>query len=605
MSRHQSPGRPSLPRQLWGILNRRQRGQAAVLLVAMLVQASFELMGVASIVPFMAVVADPAVIHTNETLAWVYALGGFGSDTAFLTAIGVAVIGLLAMSNGVSALATWATLRFVWNSHHRLADRLLRGYLAQPYSFFVQRNTASLNKNILSEVHTAVNGVLLPALRVVARALVTLALVALLVLVDPLLALIVVVVLGGAYGAIYAIVRRKQARLGQIRVDANRERYKVTGEAFGGIKDVKVFQREPAFASRFSSPSLRFARAATVNATIAALPRYLLETLAFGGIVVIVLHYLRVGQGVAQILPTLSLYAFAGYRLMPALQDLFSALAGLRFNRPALDDITQDLDRFGSDRVVESVPRALPLQEEIRFDRVSFRYPGAAGKALDEASLVVPRKRTIGIVGASGAGKTTLVDLLLGLYEPESGQILIDRHPLAPDTVAAWRRQVGYVPQQIFLCDDALAANIAFGIPTSEIDQVQVERAGRVANIHDFIMTLPDRYQSTVGERGVRLSGGQRQRIGIARALYHDPAVLVFDEATSALDGATEDAVMEAIRELSGDKTIVLVAHRLSTVADCDRIYFLRGGTVEVVDTVDALSESHPPARATVTGSGT
>lgn len=586
----------SLPlhRQILSLLSRRERLQAGLLLLAMILQAGVELVGVASIAPFMSIVADPSVIHRNEILSRLYSWGGFTSDTGFLTAIGLAAIVTLALSNGVSALTQWATLRFVWGTHHRLANRLLRGYLAQSYSFFVQRNTASLHKNVLAEVQTAVSGVLMPVLTAIARSLVTLTIVGLLVAIDPTLALIVVMALGGAYGAIYFAIRRKQARLGRIRVNANQERYKVTGEAFGGIKDVKVLQRESAFAARFDPPSLRFSRAMASNGAIAVLPRYLLETIAFGGILLIVVYYLRAGQGVAQILPKLSLYAFAAYRLMPALQQLFGAFASIRFNRAALDDLSTDLESIGSSWLREAPVAELPLLEAIHFEDVRFRYPSASEWALRGTSLTIPRNHTIGLVGTSGAGKTTLVDLLLGLYEPQQGRIRIDDVVLDSATIPAWRRQIGYVPQNIFLSDDSIAANIAFGMAAKAIDLTLVERAARIAHLHEFIGTLPEGYETVVGERGVRLSGGQRQRIGIARALYHDPAVLVMDEATSALDGATEDGVMQAIGDLTGQKTIVLIAHRLSTVEDCDCIFLLEDGVVKDHGTYRQLiAESH------------
>ena len=570
---------PSLFHQLHSLFNRRERGQLAILAVALVVRACVEMVGVGSIAPFMSVVADPSVVQSNDWLRAAYEAFGFTSTTAFLTALGVAVVVVLAVANTFSALALWGMLRFSYGMHHRLSNRLLRGYLAQPYSFFVERNSASFSKTILTEVMQVIQGVMTPVLNITARSLVVVALVGLLIVLDPMLAVVIVLVLGGAYGGLYTLVRAKQRGLGRARVAANQERFKVTGEAFGGIKDVKVLGREDAFASRFAPASWTYSKASASNAVLTQLPRYLFETVAFGGIVVIVLYYLQAGQGLAQILPTISLYAFAGYRLMPELQQLFSGVAAIRFNRAALDDLTDDLDRFAPAPPAAD-ERALPFQEAVQFENVTFRYAGTDRPALDGISLTIRRNQTIGLVGASGSGKTTLVDLLLGLYTPEVGRILVDAMPLTAENLGAWRRQVGYVPQHIFLCDDTIAHNIAFGVPEAEVDAARVERAARIAHLHDFIGTLPDGYETMVGERGVRLSGGQRQRIGIARALYHDPEVLVMDEATSALDGATENAVMEAIRELAGRKTIVLIAHRLSTVEKCDRIYLLDQGQV-------------------------
>lgn len=577
-----------LARQLWSLFNRRERLQLAALALLLVLRAGVEMVGVVSIMPFMKVVADPGIVQQNAYLSRLYAALGFSSVPSFLTALGVMVVILLAVTNTVSAVAVYSMLRFSWGMNHRLCLRLLKGYLSQSYGFFTQRNSASLNKTLLNEVQTVITSVLKPFLDVFARFLTICALIGLLVVMDPVLALAVAAVLGGAYGGIYMVIRKKQRRLGLLRVRANQERFKVTGEAFGGIKDVKVLQRERAFVERFRPASWQYSMTTASNTVMSQLPRYLIETIAFGGIVLIVLYYLQREQGVTQILPAISMYAFAGYRLLPELQNLFADVATIRFNRAALDDLLQDYQPYAG-AAPAAAREPLPFARGITFQEVTFRYPNATGPALAAVSLHVRRNQTVGLVGASGSGKTTLVDLLLGLYLPEAGRILIDDVALDERTLSAWRRQVGYVPQHIFLTDDSIAANIAFGVPEGEIDAAEVERAARIANLHEFILTLPAGYETVVGERGVRLSGGQRQRIGIARALYHDPAVLVMDEATSALDGATETAVMEAIHELAGQKTIVLIAHRLSTVEDADLIYLLERGRIKDVGTYREL----------------
>ena len=570
-----------LTRQIWSLFSRGERWRLGVLLALLVVRAAVETMGVSAIAPFMSVVADPGVVQTNPWLQASYQALGFGSTRGFLVALGVTVIVVLAVCNAVSALAVWATMRFAWGTHHRLGVRLFRNYLAQPYGVFVERNSASFSKIILDEVRESVNGVLIPALTVVSRGLVVVAISAFLIVLDPPLAAVILVVLGGGYVVLFSLVRKRQHRLGRDRADANLDRFKIAGEAFGGVKDVKVLQREPAFADQFVGASQAYARATSSNMTVAHLPRYLFETIAFGGIVAIVLYFVLDGGGVAQVLPVVSVYAFAGYRLMPELQNLFASVAAVRFSRAALDDLTADLDRF-EDRpeVYGPAPAPLALRERVVFDGVSFRYPGAARPALDGVTLEIARNNTVGLVGASGSGKTTLVDVLLGLYAPGAGRILIDGVALDAASVRAWTRNVGYVPQQIFLADDTVAGNVAFGVPAADVDHEQVEAVARQAHLHNFVSSLPDGYQTVVGERGVRLSGGQRQRIGIARALYHDPDVLVMDEATSALDNQTEGAVMEAIGALAGRKTIVLIAHRLTTVASCDWIYLLADGRV-------------------------
>lgn len=588
---------PQLVKQLWSLLNRRERWQLAILTVALVVRAGVEVLGVASIMPFMSVVADPGIVQTNPYLAGIYDALGFTSVTAFLTAMGAAVVIFLFVANSFSAAALYGMLRFSWGMHHRLSVRLLRGYLSQPYGFFVQRNSASLSKTILSEVQQVVEGVLTPMLNIVARLLVSVALVILLIVLDPMLALAVVLVLGGAYGSLYGLIKAKQRRLGRDSVSANEDRFRAVNEALGGIKDVKVLQRERAFSGAFAPASWTFSKAKASNYALSQVPRYLIEAIAFGGIVLIVLYYLKAEQGVAEILPVISLYAFAGYRLVPEMQQLFAGVAQIRFNWAALDCVVQDITDFPAVASDEASP-ALPFRDAISFEQVSFRYPRTISPALDKISLRIERNQSVGLVGASGSGKTTLVDLLLGLYEPDEGRILVDGTPLERRAINAWRRQVGYVPQHIFLIDSTVSENIAFGLRGKEVDPAAVERAARVANLHDFIMTLPDGYATVVGERGVRLSGGQRQRVGIARALYLDPEVLIMDEATSALDNKTERSFVDAIEALKSDRTVVVVAHRLSTVRRCDTIFVLAGGKVVGEGSYDVLLETNKEFQA-------
>jgi ATP-binding cassette, subfamily B, bacterial PglK len=585
--------------QLWRLFNRRERWQLGMLYVAMVLRAVVVAVGVASVMPFMSVVADAELVWRNPVLAAAYHRLGFVSLDHFVFWLGVAVVGAIVASNVVSALTTYGIVRFSAGMNHRLSVRLMTDYLSQPYSFFVKRNTAKLNKTLLGEVTTLLSGVVVPILDAGSRLLVVAALLLLILFIDPFLALATAGVLGSVYGTLYLMIKRRQRRLGQERVQANQLRFKTSGEAFGGIKDVKVLQREKAFLNRFKPASWRYVSTTASNSLIAQLPNYLLDSIAFGGIIVVILYFLRTGGGVVEILPVISLYAFAGYRLMPELKQLFSDFSKIRFHRAALDDFLEDYRGLPEE---PEAPEAgstpvLPFTREIEVRDVTFQYPSASAPALDGISLRIRRNETVGLVGSSGSGKTTLVDLLLGLFEPGRGAILVDGVPIDEGTIGHWRSQVGYVPQHIFLTDDSIAANIAFGIPDRMVDPERVEAAARIAHLHDFVASLPEGYGTLVGERGVRLSGGQRQRIGIARALYHDPEVLVLDEATSALDGATESAVMEAIRALAGTKTIVLIAHRLTTVRECDRIFLLQGGRVQQSGTYASLLQENEAFR--------
>lgn len=573
-----------------------------------MVVATVEVAGVASIMPFMSVVTNPEVIHTNRWLDAVFRAFEFQSDRAFLTFLGLVVLGLLVIGNLIKAASFWLTLRYHNQLNYVLARRLLARYMARPYSFFLNRNTAELGKNVLEEARNVVVGIVSPATVVTSSSLVTIVILALLVAVDPFIAVAIATILGGVYGTVYLTARRRLTVIGRQQVNANAQKYKAAGEGLSGIKDLKVLGRELTFLGRFSKYAKLHASNNVTAGIISEMPRYALEIVAFGGILLVVLYLLGKGREAANMVPLLALYAFAGYRLMPALQQLFAAFAHLRQGVPALELLHQDLaPGFGetSDPEVKLAAASnaipLPFQRSLELRNVSFWYESTSKPALHRLNLVIEPNTSVGLVGPTGCGKTTTVDLILGLLSPTEGQILADGMEINPDNMARWQQNLGYVPQQIYISDDTIARNIAFGIPDDEIDMEAVRHAACIANLAKFVETeLPRGYETEIGERGVRLSGGQRQRIGIARALYRDPAILVMDEATSALDGLTEESVMDAVRTLSRKKTVILIAHRLTTVKDCNMIYLLDHGKIVRQGTFNELRQSSEWFRAAV-----
>lgn len=584
----------------------------AGIVVAMVITGLLQSVGIASIMPFLAVVSNPTVISENQYLSWAYESFGFASTNSFIITLGIIFVITMVASNGLNTMTSWILVRFQWRAHRKLSDRLLQVYLRSPYAYHLNQNSARLGSTLLNQVSQVTGGLFVSAANIVSRGISSLFIVVLLVAVDPLLAVLVSLTIGGFYAAVYGLVRKKQGRLGAVGVAAQTERFQVVNEAFGGIKELKVLGREEHFLERFRGPSIRYARAIASHNLVGLLPRFALETLAYGGIVVVTLYLLQTRESLDQIFPLLAVYAFGANRLIPAVQELFAAFTKIRFQAPAVEELHADLYREGwkasSARSWSSQPEK-GIQEEpapvspragesIRFDAVTFRYPGANRPALDHVSLEFPFNYTSGIVGATGSGKTTLIDLLLGLFEPMEGRILVGDRVLDDQLLPAWQQAVGYVPQSIFLCDASIGENIAFGIPPEKVDLEAVRRASIAAHLHDFVATLDGGYATIVGERGIRLSGGQRQRIGIARALYHDPAVLVMDEATSALDNVTEDVVMQAIRDLSRQRTILLIAHRLTTVAECDVIHVMEEGHVIASGRYDELVESSSAFRA-------
>ncbi|WP_251941801.1 ABC transporter ATP-binding protein [Salinibacter ruber] len=573
--------------------------------MAVLLMASLQVASVASIMPFLSVASDPSIIQENEYLRWAYSAFGFDDDRSFLIALGLGALLALVVSNVFIILTRWAMERYSWGRNHSLSRRLLRSYLYRPYEYFLTRNSSELGKNILEEVKEVTDQMLKPTLRGVAKAVVALFIVGFLVYFDPVVALMVTVVLGAAYGAIYLVVRSQLDERGEARVEANTKRYQFVGEAFGGIKEVKIQGKEEAFLNLYDDPSERYARNQALYRVIKKAPRYIIEMVAFGGIILIAVYLIAVRESLQQVIPVLGLYAFAGYRLLPALQEAFHGLASARFNIAALNKLHRDLKGLAEARSSASggsdgtAAPPLLLEEELALREVSYTYPDADRPAIKNLSLAIPARSMVGFVGKTGSGKTTAVDLALGLLRPQEGEITIDGTPLRANNLRRWQQTLGYVPQHIYLSDDTVARNIAFGVPRDQIDMETVREAARRAHILDYVeQDLPNRWETVVGERGVKLSGGQRQRIGIARALYHDPSVLVFDEATSALDQSTEAGVMEAIYDLEGEQTILIISHRLSTVQRADNIFMLEEGRKVGEGSYDELLDQHAKFRS-------
>ena len=552
---------------------------------------------VASVAPFLALVARPSRIFEHSILSSAYKTLGCESPREFLLIAGVVLFLLLLFGNGLSAANHWLMQRFLQRKQQALATELLARYVRQPYSFFLQRNTTELAQNVLTEVGTAVRGSLAPLTQLIIRASLTLVLLTLLLVVHPTMTLAVISLVGLSYGVVFLRLRRLQRELGRTRLSAEGMRHRLALESLEGAKDVKALGREEHFLARFAGQAELHAASLTRSNLLGSIPRYVLESLAFGSVLGIVLYLLAERGDVVQALPVLGLFAFASFRIIPAIQEIFHATNQLRFTAPAVERLHGEL-RLSLPPPVDNTRPPLGLQQSIKVEDATFTYAGAASPALRKVTLEVQRGACVGIVGESGAGKTTLVDLILALHLPQEGRVIIDGAPLTPELAPRWRRSVGYVPQQVYLSDDTLAQNIAFGIPPEQIDMAAVERSAHTANLHEFISELPEKYATVIGNRGVRLSGGQRQRIGIARALYHDPDLIVMDEATNALDGLSEAVVMEAIGKLAGVKTLVIIAHRLSSVRTCDVIYMFEAGRCTHQGTWDEMMNRSSTFRA-------
>lgn len=580
-------------KKLLDLLSSTERQRAGVLVSMMLVMALLDTLGVASILPFIAVLTNPTLVQTNPTLSWAYHFSanfGLISIQKFLFLLGLLVFLLLIFSLTFKALTTYVQTRFALMREYSIGKRLVEGYLHQPYSWFLNRHSADLGKNILSEVSSVIYGGMIPLMTLLAQSVVTIAMLGLLLLVDPILAVTVGLVLGIAYAGLLGLTSGWLNTLGKVRIQANQERYTVVSEAFGAVKEVKAGGLESIFIERFAKPAETYAKGQATAQAIAQVPRFALEAIAFGGMLLVILYLMDHSGSFAAALPMIALYAFAGYRLMPALQQIYGAVTQLKFAGPALNALHTDLMGLNPVKPNQKVLMPMPLNKCIELNSIVYRYPNSNKPALSGINLSIPARSTVGLVGSTGSGKTTTVDLILGLLEPQKGTLCIDGKVVNASNRRQWQKSIGYVPQHIYLADDTVSANIAFGITPEMVDQQAVERAAKIANLHDFVIqNMPQGYSTMVGERGVRLSGGQRQRIGIARALYHNPSVLVLDEATSALDNITEQAVMDAVNNLGHNITIILIAHRLTTVRQCDQIYLLDKGELKAKGSFEEL----------------
>jgi ATP-binding cassette, subfamily B, bacterial PglK len=574
------------------LLSYKERKRARLLFFIILVMALLDMIGVVSILPFMAALTNPGLIETNSTLNKIFEVSsifGVENNQEFLFTLGLSVFILLVVSLMFKAYATYIQIKFVQMSEFRMGKMMVERYLRQPYSWFLNRNSADLGKTILSEVGAIVAKGIRPFIEVIAKGTIAILLIILLVIADPKLALIVGISFSLAYGIIFYFIRGFLNRIGEKSLKNNELRFMSVSEAFGAVKEVKIGGLEKIFIKIFSDSAKSFAKTQALVEIIAQLPRYILEIIAFGGILLIILYLISQFGTFNESIPILSLYVFAGYRLMPALQQIYASFTKLAFVSPSLDKLYYDLKSLKNVNEIHD-EGILSFNKMITLKNICYNYPKSSRTALRGINLSVPVKSIVGLVGATGSGKTTTVDIILGLLEPQKGILEVDDQAITKQNIRSWQRSIGYVPQHIYLSDDTLAANIAFGIEPKYINQEAIERASKIASLHEFVINeLPEKYETTIGERGVRLSGGQRQRIGIARALYNKPQILILDEATSALDNNTERAVMDAVNNLNKEITIILIAHRLDTVKNCDKIFLLEKGELKDEGSFDEL----------------
>lgn len=566
-------------RRIWELMSAPERRGGIALLGLMFFGMVLETLSVGLVVPVLALLTQPDYASRVPALGRLIArLGNPSRETLILGAM-LSLTAAFIVKNVYLAFVTWRQMRFAFRVPAQLSRRLFAVYLRQPYAFHLRRNSAELLRNVTTEVSTFAYNAMMPALLLLSEAMVLVGLCTLLLFVEPLGALVTVSLLGFAAWAFHRVTRKRSEQWGFARQHHEGLRIQHLQQGFGGVKDILLLGRESEFLEQYDGHNMRSARMASIHSTVQQLPRMWLELLAIVGLTVLVGSMIAQGRPFGAVIPTLGLFAAAAFRLMPSANRAIASAQSLRYGLPVIDVLGTEMKLAGAAAPREDKTVARPFQDELTLDNVDFTYEGAPGPALKHLSITVRRGECVGFIGSSGAGKSTLVDVVLGLLTPQSGDVRVDGQSLR-SAARNWQNQIGYVPQSIYLTDDTLRRNVAFGLANEHIDEAAVWRAIRAAQLEEYVRALPEGLDTLVGERGVRLSGGQRQRIGIARALYHDPAVLVLDEATSSLDVATERGVMQAVRALHDTKTIVIVAHRLTTVEHCSRLYRLERGEV-------------------------
>lgn len=558
----------------------------------MTLAAGLEAMGIGMVIPFVSMLDRPDVVENTHALRVVRDLFGARSQLETVLVFGLALVAVFAIKNVYLSVVQYAQFKFVYQQQIKRSGELLETFMRRPWTFHLQHNSSELIHTINYEVSQVYHHVVISAFVMAVELLSLVVIAVILVALEPVVIPGVAVVLGIVSVLFYRRLQRRAAELsGRLRTEQV-EMVKGIQQGLAGVKEATILGCQQYFLDAFRRSGEAYSRSLVVHGVMGALPRYILETVGVLGLVFVTVAMLGRGGSTHSVLPILGALAVASVRMLPSLARILGSVAQIRFHRPSLEALheafaTDDVEHQREEPAPKLEP--LPLENFVAFSNVHYTYPGSARPALCGIDFQIARGESIGLVGLSGGGKTTIADTLIGLLEPDRGSVDVDGEPLRGARLTAWQRNIGYIPQTIFLCDDTIRRNVAFGVVDHEIDEVRLDRALRAARLDEFVAGLPEGLSTFVGERGIRLSGGQRQRIGIARALYFEPKMLVLDEATSSLDGNTEREVVEAIERLRSERTMLVIAHRLSTVRACDRIVVVAAGKVVDSGTWDEL----------------
>lgn len=562
----------SVCKKIWSLLPATKKRKGIHLWFMMIIGMLLEMLGVGLIVPLIAILTQDNLLASYPFLGEMAKSLNNPSQEYLILGAMLIFITVYTIKNVYLAVLAWVQSKFIFGLQSDLSQKLFSTYLNQPYHFHLQRNSAHLIRNMQGEMAMFINAAFIPCLYLLAEGLMGIGLFFLLVIVEPIGTIIVFSVLILAANQFQKYTKQHIAKWGQQRIYHEGFRLKQLHQGLGGVKDVKLLGREDDFLIQYAKHTKQSMKMNQRQHGLQQMPRLWLELLAVIGLTILMFSMIVQNKPLTNILPTLALFAAVSFRLMPSANRIINAIQQLRFGLPTVDLLYQELNLSTPEVVNKTTGQRKKFESKLELQKIDYTYPNAKKKSLNKISLVINKGDFIGFVGESGSGKSTLIDVILGLLKPACGSVLMDGVDIN-NNLRMWQNQIGYVPQSIYLTDDTLRRNVAFGLSENDIDDLAVENAIKSAQLEKFVKSLPEGLDTVVGERGVRLSGGQRQRIGIARALYHNPEVLVLDEATSALDMETESEVMESIFLLQGKKTILIVAHRLSTIEKCKKVY--------------------------------
>jgi ATP-binding cassette, subfamily B, bacterial PglK len=568
------------------LLDKRERKNFYILLMLLIVMGLMDTLGIVSILPFITVLSNPEILETNSIVVDLIKklrILGINNYDELIFFTGLIFLIFFIFSLIFKSFVSYLQIKFSYMREHSICQRLTKHYFNQPYVWFLGRNSSDLCNNILSEIGQIIFSSIFAMINFISQIILVFMILIVLLFINPKATILLISICFLVYGLIYLFIKKRFVTLGEDRLRENKNRFLALSNIFSSMKTIKIYGKEDYFVNHFFRSTLAYAKNNTFAQTISILPRYFVELIAFGGIIIFILISIEIVEDFNKIIPFISLYVFAGYKLLPALQQAYHNGIQMKHASTGLTNLCNDLKNYEiQEKESTKISNQINFEKQLKLKNISFKYPNSKNLILNNLNITIPAFSKVGLLGKSGTGKSTLIDIILGLLKANSGKIEIDNVEVNDLNITNWQNKIGYVPQQIQLLDATIKENIAFGVDLLKIDSKKIEEVAGSVNLHNFIINdLPNGYNTIIGENGARISGGQKQRIAIARALYRNPSILIFDEATNSLDQFSENIVLEAINNLDKKITTITITHRIATIKNCDIIFLMKDGKIK------------------------